>query len=55
MKKYLKYTPRERKIAYFSMEIGLRPEQPVYSVGMSGLSVPILFLDTNIEANHVHE
>lgn len=35
---YLKYNPRERKIAYFSMEIGLRAELPVYSGGLGVLA-----------------
>ena len=38
MNRYLKYKPRERKIAYFSMEIGLRPELPVYSGGLGVLA-----------------
>jgi starch phosphorylase len=38
MNKYLQYKPHERKIAYFSMEIGIGPELPVYSGGLGVLA-----------------
>ncbi|MFH0861679.1 MAG: alpha-glucan family phosphorylase [Candidatus Altiarchaeota archaeon] len=36
--KYRKYNPQERKVAYFSMEIGLEAEIPVYSGGLGILA-----------------
>ena len=38
MKHYRKYGPQERKVAYFSLEIGLKPELPVYSGGLGILA-----------------
>ena len=38
MEYYLKEDPKERKIAYFSLEIGLKPEIPSYSGGLGVLA-----------------
>ena len=38
MKEYRKYNPQERKVAYFSMEIGLKSEIPTYSGGLGILA-----------------
>jgi starch phosphorylase len=35
---YAQFTPQERKVAYFSMEIGLAPELPLYSGGLGVLA-----------------
>ena len=38
MEYYLQEDPKERKIAYFSLEIGLKPEVPTYSGGLGVLA-----------------
>ena len=38
MNPYSQYNPQERKVAYFSMEIGLAPELPIYSGGLGILA-----------------
>jgi starch phosphorylase len=38
MRIYQKYTPQERKVAYFSFEVGLNPELPTYAGGLGVLS-----------------
>ncbi len=38
MKHYRKFRPQERKVAYFSLEIGLKPEMPIYSGGLGILA-----------------
>ncbi len=38
MNPYSQYNPQERKVAYFSMEIGLSPELPIYSGGLGILA-----------------
>jgi starch phosphorylase len=50
--RYLKFTPQDRKVAYFSMEIGLMPELPIYSGGLGVLAGDTLksFADLGIPA-----
>lgn len=52
MNRYLKFTPQDRKVAYFSMEIGLMPELPIYSGGLGVLAGDTLksFADLGIPA-----
>ena len=52
MNPYAGYHPQERKIAYFSMEIGLRPEIPTYSGGLGILAGDTLksFADLKVPA-----
>lgn len=52
MNPYAKYNPQERKVAYFSMEIGLRPEIPTYSGGLGILAGDTLksFADLSVPA-----
>ncbi len=38
MNKYLKYNPQDRKIAYFSLEIGLSAQLPTYAGGLGILA-----------------
>ncbi|MCF8085149.1 MAG: alpha-glucan family phosphorylase [Deltaproteobacteria bacterium] len=38
MNPYMQFEPQERKVAYFSMEVGLRSEMPVYSGGLGILA-----------------
>jgi starch phosphorylase len=38
MNPYAMFTPQGRKVAYFSMEVGLRPEIPTYSGGLGILA-----------------
>ncbi|MFP4401434.1 MAG: alpha-glucan family phosphorylase [Candidatus Woesearchaeota archaeon] len=50
MEYYLKNDPKERKIAYFSLEIGLSPEVPTYSGGLGILAGDTIksFADLNL-------
>ena len=50
--RYLKFNPQNRRVAYFSMEIGLAPELPVYSGGLGVLAGDTLksFADLGIPA-----
>ncbi len=52
MSTYAIYKPQERKVAYFSMEIGLRPEIPTYSGGLGILAGDTLksFADLKVPA-----
>ncbi|MBD3262604.1 MAG: alpha-glucan family phosphorylase, partial [Candidatus Altiarchaeales archaeon] len=52
MNKYVSYQPQHRKIAYFSMEIGLKPEMPTYSGGLGILAGDTIksFADQSIPA-----
>ena len=52
MNSYAIYTPQERKVAYFSMEVGLRPEIPTYSGGLGILAGDTLksFADLSVPA-----
>jgi len=52
MNAYAVYNPQERKVAYFSMEVGLRPEIPTYSGGLGILAGDTLksFADLNVPA-----
>ena len=52
MNPYAMFNPQERKVAYFSMEVGLRPEIPTYSGGLGILSGDTLksFADLNVPA-----
>ena len=38
MNPYSQYNPQDRKVAYFSMEVGLAPELPIYSGGLGILA-----------------
>ncbi len=38
MNSYLVYGPQDRKVAYFTMEVGLKPEMPTYSGGLGVLA-----------------
>ena len=66
MNKYLKFTPLDRKIAYFSMEIGIKPELPVYSGGLgvlagdtlksfADLSTPVVGVTLLSEKGYFHQ
>jgi len=52
MNPYAEFCPQERKVAYFSMEIGLDPEIPVYSGGLGILAGDTLksFADQGVPA-----
>jgi len=52
MNPYSTYTPQDRKVAYFSMEVGLRPEIPTYSGGLGILAGDTLksFADLSVPA-----
>jgi len=52
MNPYARFNPQERKVAYFSMEVGLRPEIPTYSGGLGILAGDTLksFADLNVPA-----
>ncbi|MBU0762902.1 MAG: alpha-glucan family phosphorylase, partial [Candidatus Altiarchaeota archaeon] len=52
MKLFRKYNPQERKVAYFSMEVGLAPELPIYAGGLGILAGDTLksFADLNVPA-----
>ena len=52
MNPYAMFNPQERKVAYFSMEVGLRPEIPTYSGGLGILAGDTLksFADLNVPA-----
>ncbi|HDS15962.1 MAG TPA: hypothetical protein ENN66_05025 [Proteobacteria bacterium] len=52
MNPYVKFKPQERKVAYFSMEVGLRPEIPTYSGGLGILAGDTLksFADLTVPA-----
>ncbi|MFW6231195.1 MAG: alpha-glucan family phosphorylase [Nanoarchaeota archaeon] len=52
MEYYLKEDPKDRKIAYFSLEIGLKPEIPTYSGGLGVLAGDTIksFADKGIPA-----
>ena len=52
MIKYRQFKPQERKVAYFSMEIGLSAEMPVYSGGLGVLAGDTLksFADLGVPA-----
>lgn len=52
MNPYAMFNPQERKVAYFSMEVGLRPEIPSYSGGLGILAGDTLksFADLNVPA-----
>lgn len=52
MNPYAVYKPQERKVAYFSMEVGLRPEIPTYSGGLGILAGDTLksFADLKVQA-----
>ncbi|MBN2707245.1 MAG: alpha-glucan family phosphorylase [Deltaproteobacteria bacterium] len=52
MNPYVKFNPQERKVAYFSMEVGLRPEIPTYSGGLGILAGDTLksFADLTVPA-----
>lgn len=52
MEYYLKDDPRERKIAYFSLEIAIAPEIPTYSGGLGVLAGDTIksFADSNVPA-----
>jgi len=52
MKEYRKYKPQERKIAYFSFEIGLSPEVPTYAGGLGILAGDTIksFADMKVHA-----
>ena len=52
MNSYAMYNPQECKVAYFSMEVGLRPEIPTYSGGLGILAGDTLksFADLNVPA-----
>ena len=52
MNLYAMYKPQDRKVAYFSMEVGLRPEIPTYSGGLGILAGDTLksFADLKVQA-----
>ncbi|HMA85773.1 MAG TPA: alpha-glucan family phosphorylase [Desulfosalsimonadaceae bacterium] len=52
MNPYAQYNPQERKVAYFSMEIGLSAELPIYSGGLGVLAGDTIksFADLGIPA-----
>jgi starch phosphorylase len=52
MNPYAMFNPQERKVACFSMEVGLRPEIPTYSGGLGILAGDTLksFADLNVPA-----
>ena len=52
MNPYATFNPQERKVAYFSMEVGLRPEIPTYSGGLGILAGDTLksFADLSVPA-----
>jgi len=52
MNKYSRFHPQDRKIAYFSFEVGLRPEIPTYSGGLGILAGDTLksFADYGVPA-----
>ena len=52
MHPYAAFHPQERKVAYFSMEVGLRPEIPTYSGGLGVLAGDTLksFADLGVSA-----
>ncbi|MDZ7833409.1 MAG: alpha-glucan family phosphorylase [Desulfobacterales bacterium] len=52
MNPYAQYNPQERKVAYFSMEIGLAAELPIYSGGLGVLAGDTIksFADLGIPA-----
>jgi glycogen phosphorylase len=52
MNLYAMYKPQDRKVAYFSMEVGLRPEIPSYSGGLGILAGDTLksFADLKVQA-----
>ena len=52
MGSYAIFNPQERKVAYFSMEVGLRPEIPTYSGGLGILAGDTLksFADLSVPA-----
>jgi len=52
MNPYSQYHPQERKVAYFSMEIGLAPELPIYSGGLGILAGDTIksFADLSVPA-----
>ena len=52
MNSYTEYNPQKRKVAYFSMEVGLRPEIPTYSGGLGILAGDTLksFADLKVQA-----
>ncbi|WP_200809282.1 alpha-glucan family phosphorylase [Desulfococcus multivorans] len=52
MNPYSIYTPQDRKVAYFSMEVGLQPEIPTYSGGLGILAGDTLksFADLSVPA-----
>ena len=52
MNPYVMFSPQDRKVAYFSMEVGLRPEIPTYSGGLGILAGDTLksFADPGVPA-----
>jgi len=52
MNTYAMFNPQDRKVAYFSMEVGLRPEIPTYSGGLGILAGDTLksFADLGVPA-----
>jgi starch phosphorylase len=52
MNSYAIFKPQDRKVAYFSMEVGLRPEVPTYSGGLGILAGDTLksFADLDVPA-----
>jgi glycogen phosphorylase len=52
LKEYRKYNPQDRKVAYFSFEVGLSPEVPTYAGGLGILAGDTIksFADLNVPA-----